>query len=141
MGAFAVEHVKRELLGDGAAAAVPAEFDDSADNGLRVDAGVLIKTFVFRGDQGVDDVGGDVVIVGMQAIALIGIELTHRDAVVGEDFGGQDEGRVFEFMERGQIAECSFCDADDEDDKAKDAGEKKDPEDADGFAHSILIVR
>jgi len=82
VGAFAVEHVKRELLGDGTAATVPAEFDDGADNGLPIDAGVLIETLVFRGDQGVDDVGGDVVIVGMQAIAFVGIEFTHRDAVV-----------------------------------------------------------
>jgi len=44
-------------------------------------------------------------------------------------------------MERGQIAEGAFCDADDEDDKAMEAGEEKDPEDANGFAHSILIVK
>lgn len=76
----------------------------------------------------------------MEAIAFAGIILAHRDAVIGEDFGGQDEGGVLEFVEGGEFAERSFCDANDQDDKAKEAGEEGDPEDANGFAHSILII-
>lgn len=77
----------------------------------------------------------------MEAVALIGIEFTHGDAVVGEDFGGQDEGGILEFVEGREFAEGTFCDADNKDDEAKEACQKKDPEDANGFVHSILIVK
>jgi len=77
----------------------------------------------------------------VEAVAFIGIEFPHRDAVVGEDFGGQYEGGVLEFVEGGEFAESAFRDADDEDDEAEEAAEEDDPEDANGFTHSILIVR
>ena len=77
----------------------------------------------------------------MEAVAFIGIEFPHRDAVVGEDFGGQDERGVLEFLEGGEFAESAFRDADDEDNEAEEAGEEGDPENANGFTHSILIVR
>jgi hypothetical protein len=77
----------------------------------------------------------------VQAISFVGIEFSHRDAVVRENFGSQDEGGVLEFVKGGEFAESAFCDADNEDNEAKQAGEKGDPEDADGFAHSILIVK
>lgn len=140
MRALAIEHVECELLGDRAAAAVPAEFNDGADHCFSVDAGVFIEAFVFSGDQGVDDIGRDVLIVDMEAVAFVDIEFTHRNAVIGKDFGGQAEGRVLQFLEGGQFAEGAFRDADDEDDKAQEAGEQDDPEDANGFAHSILLI-
>lgn len=77
----------------------------------------------------------------METVAFIGIEFPHRDAVVREDFGGQYKGRVLEFVEGGEFAESAFRDADNEDDEAEKAGEEGDPKDANGFTHSILIVR
>lgn len=141
MGSFAVEHIEGELLGNGASAAVFSEFEDGAEDGFTVDAGMLVKAIVFGGDQGVDDVGGDIFIVGVETVAFGSIELAHGNFVCGEDFGGQYKGWVLEFLDGGECAEGAFGDTDDEDDKAQEAGEEKYPEDANGFAHSILIVR
>lgn len=44
-------------------------------------------------------------------------------------------------MKGGEVAEGAFGDADDQDDEAEEAGKEDYPEDANGFTHSILIVR
>src|SRR6185312_12683055 len=93
--------------------------------------GVFIEAFVFGGDEGIDDIGRDILEFDVAAVALVLIVFAHGGAVFGEDLGGQGDGRVLQLFEGRQGAEDAQVDEDQEQDEGSQSIEKDLPENSD----------
>ena len=92
---------------------------------------MLIEPGVFRSDEGIDDIRGDILEFDVAAVAFILIIFAHGGAIFGEDFGRLGDGGVFQLFQGGQGAKYPQVDEDQEKEKGTQAVEKDFPEDGD----------
>ena len=98
-----------KLLRDGGTAtslvvAEDASLDDGTAQGDIVDAGVLVETLVLGGDQRMDEVGADTVVIDRHTVAVVLIPRADELAIGRIDLGGKLIDRIGKGVHIGHIA-------------------------------------
>src|SRR6185312_7505006 len=100
---------------------------------------MFIEAFVFGSDEGVDDIGRDILEFDVAAVAFVFVIFSHGGTVFGEDLGCERDRRILQLLQRRKCAENAQVDQDEEEDEASQAIEKGSPENTDGIGRHIWI--
>jgi hypothetical protein len=92
---------------------------------------MFVEACVFCSDEGVDDIGGDILEFDVAAIAFIPIIFSHWRTILREYFGCLGDGGVFQLLQGGKGPEDAQVDKDQEKEKGTQAIEKDFPKDGD----------
>ena len=145
MGFWKRRSITLSAPGDGAAATgvllhQDAPLQDGAEEGLGVDAGVVGKAHVFRGDEGVDEVGRQLVVAHVDTVLLAVRVGAQRLAVGGQDLGGKLIVGILQVLHRGHVAYPALGDGVEDADARQDAhGEEYPKGDYDFLYHLLLL--
>ena len=131
-----------QLLGDGTAAAgillhQDAALHNSTEQGLGVDARMLGKAHVFRGDEGVDDVGRQVLITHVDAVFLAVRIGAQRLSVGRKDLCGKLVVRVLQVFDGRHVAYPAFRDGGEHQHACQQHDGQQYPEDYDDFLYHV----
>ena len=133
-GSRFVEHLFGQLLGQGGAPALGTETDQRPSQGPEVYAGMLVKALVLGGDQGLHQMGGQLLVFGMDAVLFK--KSPHHFAIGVQDLGSQKTLWIRNFLGRGQGAKGPNPGQEKTKEDGSGNGEDRNPEEAD-FAPKI----
>ena len=131
-----------QLLGDGTAAAgvlleEEAALHHGTEQGLDVDARMLGKAYVFRGDEGVDDVGRQVLITHVDAVFLAVRIGAQRLSVGRKDLCGKLVVRVLQVFDGRHVAYPAFRDGGEHQHACQQHDGQQYPEGYDDFLYHV----
>ena len=126
-----------QLLGDGGAAAGGAmasddSLEEHAEETACVDAGVAVETGVLGGDEGIDEVGGKLVVGDVGAV--LEAYVAQHLAVVADDLGGLQAVGILDVLELRHVANPS-------DGQEEEEEEHEGPEAPEGPPHVLDVFR
>ena len=132
---LAGEEVLGQLLGDGAAAAAAAlaadeGLEEDAHKAAGVDARVLVETHILGGDEGVDQMGRELVVGHVGAV--LQTDEAENLAVGRDDLGGLVALGVLQFLEGGHESQPPQGEKGEEEEDEYPHARKDFPCDADG---------